>query len=89
MTDAYFKEKCPGIEVVTTLESGDDQQKAFANAQNLLQTYPDLAGIIDDGQEAPHCFARSHFGAAARDCWSWKTATDTISRKRSRPTVWI
>jgi rhamnose transport system substrate-binding protein len=44
--DAYFKEKCPGIEVVTTLESGDDQQKAFANAQNLLQTYPDLAGII-------------------------------------------
>lgn len=44
--DAYFKAKCPGIEVVTTLESGDDQQKAFSNAQNLLQTYPDLAGII-------------------------------------------
>ncbi|MGV2787645.1 substrate-binding domain-containing protein, partial [Clostridium perfringens] len=34
------------IEVVTTVASDDDQQKAYANAQNLLQPYPDLKGII-------------------------------------------
>ncbi|MGG4345370.1 autoinducer 2 ABC transporter substrate-binding protein [Paenibacillus lautus] len=43
---AYFAANYPGIEVVTTVASDDDQQKAYANAQNLLQTYPDLKGII-------------------------------------------
>lgn len=43
---AYFAEHYPGIEVVTTVSSDDDQQKAYANAQNLLRTYPDLKGII-------------------------------------------
>jgi ABC-type sugar transport system substrate-binding protein len=52
--EAYLKEKYPGITVVTTLESGDDQQVAFNNAQNLLQTYPNLAGIIGyAGAETP------------------------------------
>lgn len=43
---AYFTANYPEIEVVTTVASDDDQQKAYANAQNLLQTYPDLKGII-------------------------------------------
>ncbi|MFF2889150.1 autoinducer 2 ABC transporter substrate-binding protein [Paenibacillus sp. NPDC057967] len=43
---AYFAANYPDIEVVTTVASDDDQQKAYANAQNLLQTYPDLKGII-------------------------------------------
>ncbi|REK75572.1 autoinducer 2 ABC transporter substrate-binding protein [Paenibacillus paeoniae] len=43
---AYFAANYPDIEVVTTVASDDDQQKAYANAQNLLQTYPDLRGII-------------------------------------------
>ncbi|MBV6713441.1 autoinducer 2 ABC transporter substrate-binding protein [Paenibacillus chitinolyticus] len=43
---AYFTAKYPDIKVVTTVASDDDQQKAYANAQNLLQTYPDLKGII-------------------------------------------
>ncbi|QHW33899.1 substrate-binding domain-containing protein [Paenibacillus rhizovicinus] len=43
---AYFKANYPDVEVVTTVASDDDQQKAFANAQNLIKTYPDLKGII-------------------------------------------
>ncbi|WP_018753947.1 autoinducer 2 ABC transporter substrate-binding protein [Paenibacillus sanguinis] len=43
---AYFAANYPDIELVTTVSSDDDQQKAYANAQNLLQTYPDLRGII-------------------------------------------
>lgn len=43
---AYLKANYPGVEVVTTVASDDDQQKAFANAQNLIKTYPDLKGII-------------------------------------------
>ncbi|CAM4290901.1 autoinducer 2 ABC transporter substrate-binding protein [Paenibacillus typhae] len=43
---AYFEANYPGIELVTMVASDDDQQKAYANAQNLIQTYPDLRGII-------------------------------------------
>jgi ABC-type sugar transport system substrate-binding protein len=44
----------PEIEVVTTVSSDDDQQKAFENAQNLISTYPDLKGIVGfAGAEAP------------------------------------
>ncbi|MFE4714226.1 MULTISPECIES: autoinducer 2 ABC transporter substrate-binding protein [unclassified Paenibacillus] len=43
---AYLKANYPGVEVVTTVSSDDDQQKAYANAQNLIKTYPDLKGII-------------------------------------------
>lgn len=52
--EALLKEKYPDITVVTTLESGDDSQQAFANAQNLLQTYPNLGGILGyAGAETP------------------------------------
>jgi ABC-type sugar transport system, periplasmic component len=43
---AYFAANYPDIEVVTTVASDDDQQKAYANAQNLIKTYPELRGII-------------------------------------------
>lgn len=36
----------PDIKVVTTVESGDDQQQAFVNAENLLASYPNLKGIL-------------------------------------------
>ncbi|NLF28733.1 MAG: substrate-binding domain-containing protein [Clostridiales bacterium] len=35
-----------GISVVTTVESGDDQQQAFINAENLVASYPNLKGIL-------------------------------------------
>ncbi|MCS7464531.1 autoinducer 2 ABC transporter substrate-binding protein [Paenibacillus doosanensis] len=43
---AYFSAHYPDVKVVTTVSSDDDQQKAYANAQNLIKTYPDLKGII-------------------------------------------
>ena len=43
---AYLAENFPNITVVTTLASNDDSTVAYANAQNLLQTYPDLKGIV-------------------------------------------
>ncbi|WP_028561056.1 autoinducer 2 ABC transporter substrate-binding protein [Paenibacillus pinihumi] len=50
----YLAANYPDIEVVTTVASDDDQQKAFANAQNLIKTYPDLKGIIGyAGGESP------------------------------------
>ncbi len=36
----------PDIKIVTTVESGDDQQQAFVNAENLLASYPELKGIL-------------------------------------------
>lgn len=50
----YLKENCPDIEIVTTVNSDDDNETAFANAQTLLTTYPDLKGILGfAGAEAP------------------------------------
>ena len=34
------------ITEVATVESGDDQQQAFINAENLLASYPNLKGIL-------------------------------------------
>ena len=42
----YLKAHFPDISVVTTVSSNDDSQRAFANAQSLVQAYPDLNGII-------------------------------------------
>ncbi|UOQ86995.1 autoinducer 2 ABC transporter substrate-binding protein [Gracilibacillus salinarum] len=44
--EAYLEENYPEIEIVTVVASDDDQQKSYDNAQNLLNTYPDLAGIV-------------------------------------------
>lgn len=52
--EKYFQDNFPEIKVVTMVSSDDDSQKAFANAQNLIQTYPNLGGIIGfAGAEAP------------------------------------
>ncbi len=51
---AVLESKYPKISIVTTVVSDDDNQKAFANAQNLLSTYPNLKGILGfAGAEAP------------------------------------
>lgn len=51
---AVLAEKYPKIQVVTTVVSDDDNQKALANAQNLISTYPNLKGILGfAGAEAP------------------------------------
>src|ERR1700736_4896013 len=42
----YLKAHFPDISIVTTVSSNDDSQRAFANAQSLVQAYPDLQGII-------------------------------------------
>ncbi|MCT2534734.1 autoinducer 2 ABC transporter substrate-binding protein [Aquibacillus koreensis] len=51
---AYLEANHPDVEVVTTVSSDDDQQKAYENAQNLISTYPDLKGLVGfAGAEAP------------------------------------
>lgn len=50
----YLEENYPNIEVVATVNSDDDNETAFANAQTLLTTYPNLKGILGfAGAEAP------------------------------------
>ena len=50
----YLTENYPDIEIVTTVNSNDDNETAFSNAQTLLTTYPDLKGILGfAGAEAP------------------------------------
>lgn len=52
--EKYLKENHPNIEVVTTVSSSDDQQKAYENAQNVISSYPDLKGLVGfAGAEAP------------------------------------
>ena len=54
----YLEENYPDIEIVTTLNSDDQNDKAFENAQTLLATYPDLNGILGfAGAEAPQAAA--------------------------------
>jgi rhamnose transport system substrate-binding protein len=54
----YLKKNYPNIEIVTTLNSDDTNEKAFQNAQTLLTTYPDLKGILGfAGAEAPQAAA--------------------------------
>lgn len=54
----YLKENYPEIEIVTTLNSEDQNDNAYTNAQTLLSTYPDLKGILGfAGAEAPNAAA--------------------------------
>ncbi len=43
---SYAAEKYPGLEIVTTVYGDDEDEKSFQETQGLLQTYPDLKGII-------------------------------------------
>jgi len=52
--EKYLNENYPDIEIVATVSSDDEQQKAFVNAQNLISAHPDLDGIIGfAGAEPP------------------------------------
>ena len=42
----YAAEEYPDMEIVTTVYGDDEDEKSFQETQGLLQTYPDLAGII-------------------------------------------
>jgi rhamnose transport system substrate-binding protein len=42
----YAKDKFPDMEIVTTVYGDDEDEKSFQETQGLLQTYPDLKGII-------------------------------------------
>ncbi|MEI4278449.1 rhamnose ABC transporter substrate-binding protein [Klenkia terrae] len=42
----YAASEYPDMEIVTTVYGDDEDEKSFQETQGLLQTYPDLAGII-------------------------------------------
>jgi rhamnose transport system substrate-binding protein len=42
----YQAEKYPDMEIVTTVYGDDEDEKSFQETQGLLQTYPELKGII-------------------------------------------
>jgi rhamnose transport system substrate-binding protein len=44
--ESYAAEKYPDMEIVTTVYGDDEDEKSFQETQGLLQTYPDLKGII-------------------------------------------
>ncbi|MUL43635.1 rhamnose ABC transporter substrate-binding protein [Streptomonospora sp. PA3] len=46
MEKELAKEEYSGIEVVDTVYGNDDDQKSFNEMQGLLQTHPDLAGVV-------------------------------------------
>jgi rhamnose transport system substrate-binding protein len=43
---SYAKDTYPDMEIVTTVYGDDEDEKSFQETQGLLQTYPDLKGII-------------------------------------------
>ncbi|MFC3999012.1 rhamnose ABC transporter substrate-binding protein [Nocardiopsis sediminis] len=46
MEEELQKEEYAGIEVVDTVYGNDDDQKSFEEMQGLLQSHPDLAGVV-------------------------------------------
>jgi rhamnose transport system substrate-binding protein len=44
--ESYAKDKYPDMEIVETVYGDDEDEKSFQETQGLLQTYPDLKGII-------------------------------------------
>ena len=46
LMQSYAAEKYPDMEIVTTVYGDDEDEKSFQETQGLLQTYPDLKGII-------------------------------------------
>jgi rhamnose transport system substrate-binding protein len=44
--EQYAAEEYPDIEIVGTVYGDDEDEKSFQETQGLLQTYPDLKGII-------------------------------------------
>jgi rhamnose transport system substrate-binding protein len=46
LMQSYAAEKYPDMEIVTTVYGDDEDEKSFQETQGLLQTHPDLKGII-------------------------------------------
>src|SRR5688572_6731139 len=46
LMEAYAAEEYPDIEIVATVYGDDEDEKSFQETQGLLQTYPELKGII-------------------------------------------
>jgi rhamnose transport system substrate-binding protein len=44
--EEYAAEEYPDMEIVTTVYGDDEDEKSFQETQGLLQTYPELKGII-------------------------------------------
>ncbi|TFV71935.1 rhamnose ABC transporter substrate-binding protein [Blastococcus sp. CT_GayMR19] len=44
--ETYAAEKYPDMEIVATVYGDDEDEKSFQETQGLLQTYPELKGII-------------------------------------------
>ncbi len=44
--ESYAAEEYPDIEIVATVYGDDEDEKSFQETQGLLQTYPELKGII-------------------------------------------
>jgi rhamnose transport system substrate-binding protein len=71
--ESYAAEEYPDIEIVATVYGDDEDEKSFQETQGLLQTYPDLAGIISPTTVGISAAARSlsgtdYKGQVARVC---------------------
>jgi rhamnose transport system substrate-binding protein len=44
----YTKRKYPNAEIVSTVYAGEDQETATAMAKKLMETYPDLKGLVGE-----------------------------------------
>ncbi|HEV7980595.1 autoinducer 2 ABC transporter substrate-binding protein [Amycolatopsis sp.] len=44
----YTKQKYPNAEIVSTVYAGEDQETATTMAKKLMETYPDLVGLVGE-----------------------------------------
>ncbi|WP_197076557.1 autoinducer 2 ABC transporter substrate-binding protein [Domibacillus indicus] len=56
---AQWKEYYPNMKLVEVVATNDDPHNAFVQAQQLLEKYPDLAGIIGNSSVGPPAAARA------------------------------
>jgi len=75
-------ERFPQMELVTVVAGNDDQQLAFVEAQQLLQAYPDLGGIIGNSSAAVPAAARAvqQAGKAGRVAVTGLSTPDLMRR---------
>jgi rhamnose transport system substrate-binding protein len=60
----YAADKYPNMKIVTTVYGDDQDEKSFQETQGLLQTYPDLKGIISPTTVGISAAARYLSGSA-------------------------
>jgi rhamnose transport system substrate-binding protein len=61
---SYAADKHPDMEIVTTVYGDDEDEKSFQETQGLLQTYPELKGIISPTTVGISAAARYLSGSA-------------------------